>query len=153
MLHRIGTAEAEARAPQPSLRRIDELLDHVRAAGLPVRLDLAEEPGDADRLPRVLDVSAYRVIQEALSNVLRHAGLVPTRVRVDHGRDALTVEVVNEPATDPPVAAEPGPGRPGGHGLIGMRERVGLFGGTLRAGPRPAGGYAVCATFPIRRTR
>lgn len=139
-------AEAEARAPQPSLRRIDELIEDVRAAGLPVELEMA---GDfSDDLPRALDVSAYRVAQEALSNVLRHAGLVPTRIRVCHGGDTLTVEVTNDPSGA--VVSEPGAG---GHGLIGMRERVGFFGGSLRAGPRPSGGYAVCATFPIRRTR
>ncbi|MEU4422698.1 histidine kinase [Actinoplanes sp. NPDC024001] len=137
-------AEAEARAPQPSLRHIDELLDDVRAAGLPVELEVV---GDFD-LPRTVDVSAYRIAQEALSNVLRHAGLVPTRLRLCDSGDTLTVEVTN----DPPASAVPDPA-PGGHGLIGMRERVGLFGGTLRAGPRPSGGYAVCATFPIRRTR
>ncbi|WP_328461724.1 histidine kinase [Actinoplanes sp. NBC_00393] len=140
-------AEAAGRAPQPSLRHIDELIDDVRAAGLPVELELT---GDFD-LPRTLDVSAYRIAQEALSNVLRHAGPVPTRVRVCQEADTLTVEVTNDPSTRAP--AEPAENRVGGHGLIGMRERVVLFGGTLRAGPGPTGGYAVCANFPIRRTR
>ncbi|MBG0561960.1 sensor histidine kinase [Actinoplanes aureus] len=103
--------------------------------------------GDFD-LPRSLDVSAYRIAQEALSNVLRHAGLVPTRLRLCHSGDTLTVEVTNDPSDSVVPDATVG-----GHGLIGMRERVGLFGGALRAGPRPSGGYAVCATFPIRRTR
>jgi signal transduction histidine kinase len=144
-------AEAEARAPQPSLRRIDELLDDVRAAGLPVELEMSGVTDDIE-LPRLLDVSAYRVAQEALSNVLRHAGLVPTTVRVRAGAGVLTVEVENEPGTAEPVPAVPnGARRVGGHGLIGMRERVGLFGGDLHAGPAPDGGYAVRATF--RRTR
>jgi signal transduction histidine kinase len=134
-------------APQPSLANLDDLLDGVRAAGLPVSLEVTGEPAT---LPRSLDVSAYRVAQEALSNVLRHAGTVATTVRLRHEADALTLEVEDE--------GGPGPGTPrpdgaGGHGLVGMRERVGLFRGTLDAGPRPQGGFAVRARFPLRSAR
>ncbi len=141
-------AAAGPPAPQPSLSRVDELLDRVRAAGLPVDLEVHGTPGE---LPRTVDVSAYRVTQEALSNVLRHAGAAPTTVRLRHGADTLTVEVVDagRPAGAPPPAPPDGTG---GHGLIGMRERVALFAGTLDAGPTPAGGYTVRATFPLRRT-
>ena len=135
-------------APQPSLANLGDLLDGVRAAGLPVSLEVTGEPGT---LPRSLDVSAYRVAQEALSNVLRHAGTVATTVRLRHEADALTVEVEDEGG--PGAAAPARPDGAGGHGLVGMRERVGLFRGTLDAGPRPQGGYAVRARFPLRSAR
>lgn len=127
-------------APQPSLHRTADLVAEVRAAGLPVALTV---DGDLADLPRTLDVSAYRVLQEALTNVLRHAGPVPTDVVVAHDGSAVTVSVDNGPGE-----AQPLDGGPGGHGLVGMRERVAVFGGTLAAGPRGDGGYAVRATFP-----
>ncbi|MGI5239437.1 sensor histidine kinase [Dactylosporangium sp. CA-139066] len=141
----VGILRAEAAtgpAPQPSLERAEELVAEVRAAGLPVELTV---DGDLAGIPRAQDISAYRVLQEALSNVLRHAGPAPTTVYVrrEPGRVSLTVD--NE---------LPSPGRgtagasPGGHGLIGMRERVAAFSGSLDAGPR-AGGYTVQAVFPL----
>ncbi|MEJ2860487.1 sensor histidine kinase [Actinomycetospora flava] len=129
-------------APEPSLDRLDELLADVRAAGLPVELTVRGEPS---HLPRILDVSAYRVLQEALTNVLRHAGPSPTRVLLEHARDAVVVEVVD----DGPVGDPPAPVGGDGHGLVGMRERVAVFGGSLEAGPRDTG-YAVRARFPVR---
>jgi signal transduction histidine kinase len=131
-------------APQPSLANLDDLVDGVRAAGLPVTVEVAGPP---NRLPRTLDVSAYRVLQEALSNVLRHAGAVPTTVRLRHDPEALTVEVEDAGGTVRP------PDRTGGHGLVGMRERVALFHGTLDAGPRPGGGFTVRARFPLGGAR
>jgi signal transduction histidine kinase len=86
------------------------------------------------------------VAQEALSNVLRHAGTPATTVRLRHETDALTLEVEDEGG---PAPAPPRRDGPGGHGLVGMRERVGLFGGRLRTGPRDEGGYQVSATFPL----
>lgn len=132
-----------ASAPEPSLDRLDELLADVRAAGLPVELTVTGEPS---HLPRTLDVSAYRVLQEALTNVLRHAGPSPTRVVLEHARDAVVVEVVDDgPVGEPPLAPDGD-----GHGLVGMRERVAVFGGSLDAGPTGEGGFAVRARFPVR---
>jgi signal transduction histidine kinase len=131
-------------APQPSLANLDDLVEGVRAAGLPVTVEVTGRPAP---LPRTLDVSAYRILQEALSNVLRHAGAVPTTVRLRHDPGALTLEVEDSG----------GPVRPpegtGGHGLAGMRERVALVAGTLDAGPRAGGGFAVCARFPLGGAR
>ena len=103
---------------------------------------VAEQDDPAD-VPRLLDASAYRVLQEALTNVLRHNGPAPTSVTIDYARERVALSVVNEPAETPPPAP-----RSGGHGLVGMRERVSLFRGTLRAGPEPGGGFAVRASFP-----
>jgi signal transduction histidine kinase len=129
-------------APQPTLRSLDVLAEQVRAAGCPVRV-LIE--GDAS-LPPGLELSAYRTVQEALTNVLRHAPGAAAEVRLRYARDALTVEVTNSAAERP---ASPAGG--GGNGHVGMRERVRLYGGALYAGPEPDGGYRVVATFPIRK--
>jgi signal transduction histidine kinase len=103
------------------------------------------EPGE---LPQALDVSAYRVLQEALSNVLRHAGPVPTTVSVRRDAAALTVQVEDDGAG---VAAPPD--AVGGHGLLGVRERVAMFGGAVDAGPRPEGGFRLAARFPLQEAR
>jgi signal transduction histidine kinase len=129
----------------PSLSRVSELIDEVRAAGLPVELELH---GEAGELPQALDVSAYRVLQEALSNVLRHAGRVPTTVSVRRDAAALIVQV-EDVGPAQPVAPD---GR-GGHGLLGIRERVAMFGGAVDAGPRPGGGFRLAARFPLQDAR
>jgi len=131
----------------PSLARVSELLDEVRAAGLPVQLDVNGEPRE---LPQALDVSAYRVLQEALSNVLRHAGAVPTSVSLRHDPAALVVEVADD---GPPGPAPVGAAGTGGHGLLGIRERVAVFGGAVEAGPRPEGGFRLAARFPLKDAR
>jgi signal transduction histidine kinase len=136
--------EQELTAP-PSLARVPELLDEVRAAGLPVELEVHGEPRE---LPPAVDVSAYRVLQEALSNVLRHAGPVPTAVSVRHDAAALVLSVEDD---GPGPAAEPD--RTGGHGLLGIRERVAVFGGAVEAGPRPGGGFRLRARFPLQEVR
>ncbi|MEV0201643.1 ATP-binding protein, partial [Nonomuraea sp. NPDC050691] len=146
-------------APVPSLARVEELVGDVRAAGLPVRLDVAE---DLPRLPPVLDLTAYRVLQEALTNVLRHAGAAPTTVVLGREGQALLLEVRNDPAPGGGPAAGRSARRPadrpagvtagGGHGLVGMRERLAMVHGTLRTGPEPDGGFAVRARFPLPRT-
>ncbi|CAA9349418.1 MAG: hypothetical protein AVDCRST_MAG07-2917 [uncultured Frankineae bacterium] len=136
-------SDEERRAPQPSLRRVDELLDQVRAAGLRVRL---EREGDVDVLPPGLDVSAYRVLQEALTNVLRHAGPTEVVVRLRSSGGALDL-VVEDAGPRPGRAAASTTGS--GHGLLGMRERVAVYAGVLDAGPRPGGGWAVSARLPL----
>ncbi|MEV4161962.1 sensor histidine kinase [Nonomuraea dietziae] len=139
--------DGERPAPVPSLARVDELISDVRAAGLVVRLD---SPDDLPRLPPVLDLTAYRVLQEALTNVLRHAGAAPTAVAIGYTEQALTLEVRNEPARVPRSGT---PAKRGGHGLVGMRERLAMVHGSLHAAPEPDGGFAVRARFPLPRTR
>jgi signal transduction histidine kinase len=133
--------------PAPSLARVSELLDEVRAAGLPVELQVHGEPRE---LPQALDVSAYRVLQEGLSNVLRHAGRVPTAVSLRHDPAALVVQVEDRGPSGPAPERVVGAG---GHGLLGIRERVALFGGVVEAGPRPEGGFRLSARFPLQDAR
>lgn len=128
-------------APQPGLGDLDGLLERSRTAGLNV--ELAVE-GDPRPLPQSLDLSAFRIVQEALTNVVKHARRAPTRVRLGYGPDAL--ELTIRDSGDPTADASP-PGV-GGHGLIGMRERAALFGGTLSAGPCNGDGFEVHASLP-----
>jgi signal transduction histidine kinase len=113
----------------------------VRAAGLPVQLAIS---GDPARLSAVADISAYRIVQEALTNVLKHAGKASAQVSVCCRAGEVVIEVTDD-------RAGPGPDRQdgGGDGLAGMRERVAMFGGDLAAGPLPAGGFAVRARLPV----
>jgi signal transduction histidine kinase len=128
------------RAPRPTLDELDALVAQVRHAGLPVTLRVEGMP-----VPMAPDVAgtAYRIVQEALTNVLKHAGTPPTSVVVRYLGGALDVAVDD----DGPVVAPAANG--GGHGLVGMRERATLAGGELQAGPRAAGGYAVHARLPL----
>jgi signal transduction histidine kinase len=123
--------------PQPSLVHLDSLAGEVRRSGLPVEVRVEGAPRP---LAAGMDASAYRIVQEALTNVLKHAGGARAHVTVRYGADALELRV-----------ADDGPGGPaggGGHGLIGMRERAALFGGTIEAGAGEAGGYVVRARLP-----
>jgi signal transduction histidine kinase len=129
-----------ALAPQPSLRYLDDLVSQVRDAGLPVDLRIEGEPRAV--APGV-DLSAYRIIQEALTNALKHAGPARARVTVRYGDNELDIEI----ADDGSGAVTPAPA--GGHGLVGMRERVALFGGDMAAGRRLSGGYVVRAKLPL----
>jgi signal transduction histidine kinase len=132
--------DGDGRAPQPGLARLTELLDAMRASGLPVQ---AVVEGAPRALSPGVDLSAYRIVQEALTNSLRHAGGASARVVVRYEPDALELEIADDgpgPPADPEAS--------GGHGLIGMRERVQLFGGELEAGPRPGGGFLVRARLP-----
>ncbi len=128
------------RAPQPGLAHLDELLAGMRATGLPVE---AVIEGSPQPLPPGVDLSAYRIVQEALTNSLKHAGEAHARVLLRYAPDALDIEVADD-GSGAPV----GDGG-GGQGLIGMRERVQLFGGTLESGPRPGGGFIVRARLPL----
>ncbi|MEU2062282.1 sensor histidine kinase [Streptomyces sp. NPDC013455] len=133
--------EAAERAPMPTLARLGELLDRVRAGGLPV--DLAVE-GTARPLPPGVELCAYRVVQEALTNALKHAGPARARVELGYGAHELTVRVTDDGEGADPARVPAG----GGHGLIGMRERAKLYGGTIAVGPRSEGGYEVRLTLP-----
>jgi signal transduction histidine kinase len=125
-------------APQPDLGQLDELIDQVRAAGLHVVLHVE---GEARPLPAALELSAYRVVQEALTNTLKHAHASRVDVALRYRDDTLDVEVRDD-------GSGSGDGHGDGRGLIGMRERVGVFGGSLDAGPAPGGGFAIAARFP-----
>ncbi|MEU9853210.1 sensor histidine kinase [Streptomyces sp. NPDC047974] len=136
------------RAPQPGLDRLQQLVEATVRAGLPAELSLAAELADGrTEVPQAVGLSAYRIVQEALANVVRHAPGAPTRVSVrEDGSGLLTVLVVNGPAAEPVSPLE---GAGTGHGLVGMRERVRLTGGTLDTGPLPDGGFRVAARLPL----
>ena len=128
-------------APQPGIGELDALAVSVRAAGLPVSLVIS---GERDALPAAVDVSVYRIVQEALTNVLKHAGPACADVTVGCADEAVTIEITDNGAGEARDGTQAG-----GHGLAGMRERVAIFGGELRAGPRPDGGFAVRARLPL----
>src|SRR6266508_2971190 len=121
--------EASPRAPTAGLASLDDLVARAAAAGLAVRTRVEGEPRP---LPAGVDLAAFRIVQEALTNVARHAGPASATVRVAYGDDDLTVQVDD-----------------GGHGIPGMRERAAALGGRLRAGPRPGGGFQVLASLPL----
>jgi signal transduction histidine kinase len=127
-------------APQPGLSRVPDLVAGVRAAGLDVELDFRPPEG---RLDAALDLSAYRLVQEALTNILRHAGPSSVRVGVFQEDDSLVLDIVDDGVGD---AAQRGTT---GHGLVAMRERVTMLGGRLNVGPRDVGGWAVQAVLPL----
>jgi signal transduction histidine kinase len=131
--------EALALAPQPSLARIDDLAERMRATGLPVEVTVEGEPV---ALPQGVDVSAYRIVQEALTNALKHAGNARAHVVIRYRPDTLDIEVLDDGPGD-------GDGGGSGHGLAGIRERVGIYGGELESGARPDGGYALRARLPL----
>jgi signal transduction histidine kinase len=136
----LGTVRGEAEfAPQPGLDGLDALIARVRAAGVDVSVKVE---GDPQPLPPALDLSAYRVVQEALTNTLKHARASRADVALRYAPTRLDVEV-----RDNGTGAGNGGGT--GQGLIGMRERVLTFGGSLRTGPADGGGFAVVATFPL----
>jgi signal transduction histidine kinase len=147
-LHRMlgllrAAPDSDQTAPQPTLDRLAELVAHLRSTGLDVALRVEGEPRP---LPAGLDLSAYRIAQEALTNILKHAGPTEALVKVSYGDAELSVEIVDEGPrdgrTEPLVSS-------GGNGLTGIRERVALFRGSLDAGPRDGGGYRLHAVLPI----
>jgi signal transduction histidine kinase len=145
MRHLLGVLhagdEAAALAPQPTLHELGALIERSRAAGLPVELHVT---GEADELPAGVDLAAYRVVQEALTNALKHGG-GHAEVRVHQAGDELLLTVSDHGDGTPRPRTESG-----GHGLVGMRERVRVIGGDLRAGPRPGGGFEVEARLPLQ---
>jgi signal transduction histidine kinase len=135
-------------APVPGLADLDSLLAEVGKAGLAVQLRVEGTPSP---LPAGVDLSAYRIVQEALTNVIKHAGLARAQVTIRYRDRDLAVEVTDDGRG---VGAVAGDGRVStGHGLIGMRERVAAFGGDLEVGPRPDGGFRVAARLPLAADR
>jgi signal transduction histidine kinase len=135
----------EQREPGPSLARLDELADTVRATGMTVHV---QREGATDGLPAAVDLAAYRIVQEALTNTLRHAaGADKVSVRVTAEGECVKVTVVDNGRTPQGGSAAAGEGR----GLVGMKERARLVGGSLRAGPLPGGGFEVAARLPVER--
>jgi signal transduction histidine kinase len=129
--------------PQPGLDQLPALVREVERAGVPVTLTVSGTPGS---ISRTLDTSAYRIVQEALTNVLRHAGPATAQVTVTYEPDAVAVEILDD-GRGPTATPVNGDGD-GGHGLAGMRERATMFGGTLTAEARPERGFAVAARLP-----
>ena len=129
-------------SPQAGMANLESLVARVREAGLPVQLEVEGEPR---HLPPGVDVAAYRIVQEALTNALKYAGGAPTRATVRFASDAVDIDVVDEGKLQSPAEGI-------GRGLAGMRERVVLFGGTIETGRRAGGGYAVHARLPVEAT-
>ncbi|WP_329005824.1 histidine kinase [Kribbella sp. NBC_00709] len=128
-------------APAPSLQELGALVDSFTAAGVKVDWSPPDSIGD---LPDVIELTAYRIVQESLTNVLKHAPGAPAEVRLTRTSSALTIAIHN-----PAPSTSAGDHRSGGHGLVGMRERVAAVGGTLSAGPMADGGFAVHAVLPL----
>ena len=132
--------------PQPSLARLDALMDRLRQSGLRVELSITG-PGAA--VPPGVDLSAYRIIQEALTNVIKHAGPhASARVDVVRGAEAVSVRVRDEGGAPSEVAADAARNGGRGQGLLGIRERVAVVGGRVDAGPDDRGGFVVTAELP-----
>lgn len=143
-----GTGD-EQRSPQPSAGSLAELAERVRSAGLPVRLEVT---GDLEDLPTGVGLGIYRITQEALTNSLKHAGSGATAsVRVERFADRVELSVRDNGRQHAPTLADVSRinGVSGGNGLIGMRERAHVYGGTLEVGPHPNGGWRVHATLPL----
>jgi glucose-6-phosphate-specific signal transduction histidine kinase len=143
MLGVLRDDEPGSHAPQPGIAQLERLVEESRKAGLPVALTVEGEPAPVSA---GLDLAVYRVVQEALTNVRKHAGPSMSRVevRLRYGSTDLEVRIIDD-GRGPSGPA----GERGGHGLVGMRERVATYGGTLRAGIRPSGGFEVATVLPI----
>ena len=131
--------EAPALAPQPSLEHLDKLIVQTREAGLPVELHVEGTP---EPLPAGVDLTAYRLVQEGLTNAIKHARARRAEVVVRYGDGHVELTVTDDGSGD-------GGGESGGHGLVGMRERVSVYGGEFDAGPLPTGGYQLRARLPV----
>jgi signal transduction histidine kinase len=151
LLHLLRTdGRNDLRAPQPTLGGLPSLVAQVRSAGLPVDLVVH---GDQRRLPGTVETNAYRIVQEALTNALKHAGPARAAVVLDYGPDFLDVEVRDDgrgAAGSAPDADVGAPAPSGGFGLVGMRQRAALLEGSVDAGPADSGGFRVTARLPVR---
>ncbi|NJP93087.1 two-component sensor histidine kinase [Nonomuraea sp. FMUSA5-5] len=136
-----AVTESAPPGPQPGLDQLDALVTRVRAAGIPVDVELSLPPGP---LPAGVDLAAYRVVQEALTNTIKHAAGAAASVSIRHEDDWLEIEVTDTGGT------RRGPSQTGGRGLIGLRERLSVYGGTLNADHTPTGGYRILARVPWR---
>jgi signal transduction histidine kinase len=134
--------DADPTQPAPGLSQLDTLVAGARRAGLDTRVTVSGEPSP---VPAAVDLAAYRIIQESLTNTIRHAGPASAAVSVCYGERELRIVVTDTGLGRPGDA----PGTTAGHGLAGMRERAAAFGGELAAGPRPGGGFAVRARLPL----
>jgi signal transduction histidine kinase len=140
---RRDTDEGEEYSPQPGLGQLDELIAHVRSAGLPVNAEIEVPTG----VPEGEQLVIYRVVQEALTNTLKHGGPgARSDVSIDYGRHEVVIRVTDDGRGAAARVSE------GGHGLIGMRERIAMYGGTVHAGPIPGGGFQVLARLPVGST-
>src|SRR5262249_30055485 len=140
-------SETPDTTPQPGLSDLDGLLESARSAGVTVTADITGTPRP---LPEGVDLSAYRIVQEALSNAMRHAPGAAVQVTLDYGDAALVVEVHNDcPPRGGTAEAQDGAGEGGRHGIIGMRERATMLGGRLQAGPTEKGEFLVTAALPL----
>jgi signal transduction histidine kinase len=135
------------RPPQPGLSSLDQLVAPIRDTGLAVEV---RRRGDPVQLPAGQELTAFRIVQEALTNTLKHSGASSARVSLDFEPTQLTIEVVDDGRGGASMAADPDAAeRAGGHGLVGIEERVSLYGGTLSSGPLAEGGWQVLATLPL----
>jgi signal transduction histidine kinase len=146
-----GGSDDALLTPQPGLADVSALVERVSAAGLPVELRSSLPPGG---LPPGLDLAVYRVVQEGLTNVLRHARGAPTVVRISGRLEQLVITVSDDGSGSTGLAGQTPYGSGGGdpepgRGLLGLRERVALYGGAVDAGPRPGGGWRLRATIPL----
>ena len=140
LLSVLRVADDAPLSPQPRVESLPALVDRTTSEGTPTTLTVDGRPRP---LPAGLDLALYRIVQEALTNVRRHSGATRCEVSLDYRPDCVAVAVVDNGRGGDPATGTTG------HGLIGMRERVGLYGGDLSAGPAPAGGFAVRATLPV----
>ena len=136
---------AEERAPTPGLAQLPQLRERLAGAGVPVTVEIT---GEVRTLPIAVDLAAYRVVQESLTNVLRHAGPATATVRLRYAPSEVAVEI-----TDTGRGPVTGPGPAGGYGLAGMRERVTALGGSFAAGPHSGGGFRVYAALPVEEAQ
>jgi signal transduction histidine kinase len=144
----LRTADGSQTAPQPDLERLEELLAGGRGAGLEITARLE---GDLDGLPPGVGLTVYRIVQEGLSNAMRHAPGSRVEVAISRDDGILRLDIVSGPPGD---GHRPAPTPPGeGHGLVGMRERAGMLGGELTAGPTPEGGFAVKTVLPLEAAK
>lgn len=142
LLGLLTSRDDDSTAPQPSLRGLNDLVAQVRSPGLSVQCETA---GDLTALPAGVDLAAYRIVQEALTNVLKHAGPATVYVGVRHRGGVLEVEICD----DGQGSGQRSPSAGTGHGLVGMQERATLYGGTVEAGDLPGGGYRVRARLAV----
>jgi len=137
--------DAADRAPQPDLSGVSDLVDDLAEAGLPVTLAVEGSVGD---VPIEVSRSGFRIVQEALTNVLKHAGKAPTTVTVQRTSGMVEIEVLNDAPDGDGSETIFAPAESGGHGLLGVEERVGILGGSVETGPRPGGGFRVWVRLP-----